>query len=269
MAETVLLTGASSGIGEAMANILAERGFNLVLVARRLDKLEAMAADLSTRHQVKAVAMAQDLSDPNAADDLLARCDEAGIAVDFLINNAGFAHLDGFMATPVEVLLDLVQVNIAAVVHLARLFGQRMAERGSGRIMNVASIAAFQPIPSLGAYAASKAFVLSLSEALAIELKDRGVTVTALCPGFTNTPLAERAADRDFESLPIPSFLLSDPQDVAREGIDGALAGKAIVVPGVAYQLAVGVSRFQPRFLVRTLGGLANKYLNRSLGRSA
>lgn len=269
MAETVLITGASSGIGEAMIHILAERGFDLVLVARSKDKLEALAAELGAKHKVTAIAMPQDLSDPNAADELLARCDAAGLQIDFLVNNAGFAHLDGFMNTPVEVLLDLVQVNIAAVVHLARLFGARMAERGRGRILNVASIAAFQPIPSLGAYAASKAFVLSLTEALAVELKDKGVTVTALCPGFTNTPLAERAADRGFDALPIPSFLLSDPADVAREGIDAALAGKVIVVPGLANQIAVGVTRYQPRFLVRTVGGIASRLLNRNLGRAS
>jgi len=269
MAETVLITGASSGIGEAMVRLLAERGFDLVLVARSKDKLEALAAELGAAHKINAVAMAQDLSDPNAADDLLARCDEADLTIDFLINNAGFAHLDSFMASPVDVLLDLVQVNIAAVVHLARLFGARMAERGRGRILNVASIAAFQPIPSLGAYAASKAFVLSLTEALAVELKDKGVTVTALCPGFTNTPLAQRATDRGFDALPIPGFLLSNPDDVAREGIDGALAGKVIVIPGVANQLAIGVTKFQPRFLVRTIGGMAVKLFNRSLERSA
>ncbi|HZC76160.1 MAG TPA: SDR family oxidoreductase, partial [Ktedonobacterales bacterium] len=195
--ETALVTGASSGIGEELARLFARDGYDLVLVARGKTQLEALAAELRQRHGVSLTVLATDLAQPAAAQAIYDELTRAGITVDVLVNNAGYATYGSFTEIPAETELAMLQVNMAALTHLCKLFLPPMVRRGSGRVLNVASTAAFQPGPLMAAYYASKAYVLSLSEALANELRGTGVTVTALCPGPTRSGFQSRAKMED------------------------------------------------------------------------
>jgi len=194
--DTVLITGASSGIGAAFARQLANRGKNLILVARREEALQALAAELSARHGAKIHVIAADLARPAAAAALFAETERRGLAVDLLINNAGFGKLGPFGELPFDVQADMVRVNVNSLLELSWLYLTGMRQRRRGGIINVASTAAFQPVPYLAVYAATKAFVLKLSEALAEEVAAEGITVLGLCPGDTATGFQAIAGTR-------------------------------------------------------------------------
>lgn len=256
-----LITGASAGIGEQFARVFAENGHDLILVARSEDKLKQLAAELSVKHRIEAHGLAADLLQPDAAFDLHARVADRGLAVDILVNNAGLLTSGAFRAQDTRRLLDIVELNVAALTALTSLFLPAMLERRSGRILNLASVASFQPVPMLAVYAATKAYVLSLTESLSEELRGTGVSVTALCPGMTDTSMVRGSEfGGRFE---IPPMMMSSPEAVARAGYRALMAGTAIEVPGFANQLAASWVQLQPRWLVRALGGIMGRAVER------
>jgi short-subunit dehydrogenase len=243
-----LVTGASSGIGDALARVFAEKGFDLVISARREDRLTALADELS----VDVMAVACDLSTPEGIEKLIAATAETKI--DVLVNNAGIAYSGDFSGQRIDDIQNMTNLNIIAPTALCHHFIGRMIKQGAGRILNVASVASFQPVPSMSAYAATKAYVLSLTESLSEECRGSGVYITALCPGLTKTDMVE-----DVQGSNVPEFLMSDPHDVAREGYDALMSGEVIRIPGVTNQAAIAWAKHQPRWLVRGLGGLLAK----------
>jgi hypothetical protein len=252
---TALITGASAGIGAELARCFAAAGYDLVLVARRAEALQALAAALHSAHGIQAQVQAADLARPGAAQKLHAALDTRSTTVDVLVNCAGVLHQGAFTAIAPAQHQGIIDLNISALTAMLGAFVPGMVARGSGRVLNVASVAAFQPIPSLASYAASKAYVLSLSESLAEELKGTGVTVTALCPGITATAMLQQAAGENDKLAKIPGFLVGDVAQVAQAAFDACLRGDAIVVPGAINQGAMIASRATPKWLVRMLGG--------------
>lgn len=241
--KTSLVTGASSGIGKAIAADLAKRQSNLVLVARSADRLEAIAADLRAAHRVTVDVVALDLAEEGAAERLFQEISRRGLAVDCLVNNAGFGKWGGFLDDSVATYAEMIALNTRAVVELCHVFLPSMAARGDCGILNIGSTGSFVPIPWSAVYGATKAFVLSFSEALSYEYKDRGVQVTVLCPGNTRSNFAKvanaRAVKGESES--------DSPEWVAKIGLDALLAGKATVIPGLANQQVAILPRFLSR----------------------
>ena len=257
--ETVLVTGASGGIGLGLAEIFAANGFDLVLVARREAELEALAERLRGEQGARATVIAMDLLAPDATAELQERLERSGLDVDVLVNNAGLMEVGRFAELDVDKHERLLQLNVTVLASLThRLLGP-MIERGRGRVMNVASTSSFQPVPALALYAASKAFVLSFSESLSEELKGTGVTVTALCPGFTRTDMLEKAHGSHGATQNIPDFMVSDVDSVAKEGFEACMAGEAVVVPGLPNRLGASLVGLYPRWLVRTVGGFIGR----------
>jgi uncharacterized protein len=248
-----VVTGASSGIGAEMARILAERGYALVLVARREERLQALAAEIRTGRPALGIEVVTlDLEDRDAPLDLVETLAERGITVHTLVNNAGFGLRGKFATLPFERQIGMIELNVTALTRLCRLVLPGLMERRWGGIINVASTAAFQAGPNMAVYYATKAYVLSLSEALHEEAKPRNVVVTALCPGPTPT---EFAALADMEMTRVFKFGSRPVGEVARAGIDGYEAGRAIVVPGAANRLGTIGSKLFPRALVRHIAG--------------
>lgn len=242
-----LVTGASSGIGYELARVLAREGHDLALVARSADQLERIAADLRDDFGVRVLVAAADLSDPGAPDRIVDRLSDEDFPVQVLVNNAGFGALGRFERSDTGSVLDMIAVNVSALTHLTRLYAEVMVERGEGRIMNVASTAAFQPGPYMAVYFATKAFVLSFSEALAEELRHTGVTVTALCPGPTVTGFQKRAG---MERAPIGGRIVTgDAAAVARLAYRAMVKGRRIVIPGLFNRIGAALPRFFPRVL--------------------
>jgi short-subunit dehydrogenase len=250
MAKTALITGASSGIGYELAKQFAADGTNLVLVARDQVKLQQVALELSG---VSTKIIRADLSHPSAPDEIFRETQAASIAVDYLVNNAGFGFSGPFLETDLETERAMIQVNVTAVVHLSKLYLREMHKRGSGGILNVASTAAFQPVPLMSIYYASKAFVLSFSEAIATELSGSGITVTALCPGPTATDFQRRAHIESTRLMKGKLLRTMTAADVARIGYRGFLQGKVIVIPGLMNKIGVQLVRISPRALVRQI----------------
>jgi short-subunit dehydrogenase len=244
---TVLITGASSGIGLELARRFAMNGFDLVLVARRKDKLDELAQNLTASHAIKVQVVEADLTRAQAPHDIYDKVKALGTAIDILVNNAGFGARGAFAEIPVERQLDMISVNITALTHLTRLFLPDMLARRSGRILNVASTAAFQPGPLLAVYYATKSFVLSLSEALHEETAGTGVTVTCLCPGPTITEFAQTA---DMENTKLFKLGAMTAADVAALGYKATLAGKRLVVAGLFNQVLAFSTRLAPRSLL-------------------
>jgi uncharacterized protein len=244
--KTALITGASGGIGLELAQLFARDGHDLFLVARNEERLRAVAGEIESAHHVKATVIAADLSRPDTPDAILAAT--RGVIVDALVNNAGFGLAGRFDKLDLRRQLEMVQVNVVALMHLTGLFLPAMVARGSGRILNVASTAGYLPGPFMSVYYATKAFALSFSEALANELAGTGITVTALCPGPTATGFAE-AADMTKSRL----FRLRKPMSsavVAQKGYDAMKSGKPVVITGVMNRLMIASSRVSPRALV-------------------
>ena len=251
MKPVALITGASAGLGAEFARQLSERGQRLVLAARRKDRLEELAEKLGN-----ARAVAIDLGEKGSAAKLLCDVEEAGEQVELLINNAGFGLIGRFAELDGERQREMIDLNVGALTDLCRLVAPTMIERGSGGIINVASTAAFQPGPKMAVYFATKAYVLSFTEALHEELKPHGVHVTALCPGPTRTEFGEVAGFRAnglFERVAMKS------PAVVRAGLDGLNKNHAVIVPGIVNKITAASSRFAPRPLVRKIAG-AIKY---------
>ena len=249
---TALITGASSGIGEAIARLLAERGFGVTLVARREGRLRALATELADEHGVRAEAIALDLGAPAGREELAARVSALHLDVEILVNNAGFGSSGSVHRSDPGRLVQMVQLNCEALVDLQSRYTPAMAERGRGNVINIASTAAFQPIPGTATYAATKAFVLALSEATHSELGGKGVTVTAVCPGPVKTEFAESAGLGDVNER-LPGFIWTDLASVAREALAGADRGNRVVVPGLMNRAGALLGQHTPRFAVLPL----------------
>ena len=244
-AGTALITGASSGIGRELAKLCAADGFDVILAARRTERLEDLAAELGTAHRVAARPLQVDLSDPEAPGRLFDQL--AGTPIDLLVNNAGFGLRGPFAETDWEAERRMIEVNMTAPAHLTKLFLPAMLQRGSGRILNVASIAGFVPGPFLAMYYASKAFLVSFSHAVANEVKGSGVTVTVLCPGPTRTEFEEAAG---VEGSKLFQGDVMSAEAVARVGYDAMMAGKAEVISGTRNRWMMLGARFAPRSML-------------------
>ena len=254
-----LITGASRGIGAELAKQFAQGGYDLVLVARNAGQLLDLAAGINEEHGRWATTVAADLGEPGAVPKLGRQLQEEGIEVDVLVNNAGLLDNGDFTAISLQDHLQLIELNIAALTGLTHQFLGPMRQRGKGRILNVASLASFQPVPQLAVYAASKAYVLSLTEALSEELKGTGVTITALCPGFVRTGMTTGGTDGG--DLQLPSALMLTPEFVAQEGYKACMKGETIHVPGLGGRLVAGITDLQPRAVRRVTSGLLGRML--------
>jgi len=249
---TVLITGASSGIGADLAQGLAERGYNVTLAARRRERLEELAGELREAHDVHVEVETCDLGDAAARRTLTAALLAGEREVVGVCNNAGFGNLGRFLEQALDKETAVVRLNVEAVHELTGAFLPRMVEQGSGAILNVASTAAFQPLPGFATYAASKAFVHSFSEAVHAELSGTGVSVTSLCPGFTRTEFDQAAGAEDAASR-LPGFTWMESEDVARQAIEGMLAGRRTVVPGMINKVVSTSGRYTPRTVLLPL----------------
>jgi short-subunit dehydrogenase len=255
--QTALVTGGSGGIGLELAKVLARHEFDLVLVARKRDTLEAAAGQLEGKFGVKAHVFAADLRRPEAPQGIFDFLSNENIPVEILVNNAGIGLGGEFADTAVQRELDMIQVNISALTHLTKLFLPPMIKRHSGKILNVASTAAFQPGPLMAVYYATKAYVLSFSEALSEELRNAGVTVTALCPGPTHTDFAEAAQMTN--SRLFQTFGVADPAEVAKYGFDAMMHGKRLAIPGFRNKIIAQANRIAPRSLSAKLARMAQE----------
>jgi hypothetical protein len=248
--KTALITGASFGIGQELAAIFAREGYSLVLVARSADKLRQLASELEKAHGTRSLILASDLSAPGSAAYVHDQTMRADITVDVLVNNAGFGQFGLFAENDLEECLQQIQLNITTLTHLTRLYLPEMVQRKSGRILNVASTAAFQPGPLMAVYYATKAYVLHFSKAIANELKGTGVTVTCLCPGATATEFHKRANMLGARML---QFGAMDARTVAEDGYRALMSGKPVVISGFKNWLLAQSVRFSPRRLVTAI----------------
>jgi uncharacterized protein len=253
--KTALVTGASTGIGATFATELAKRNHDLILVARSQDKLEQLAGELSSQYQVKTEVIVQDLTAISAGQQVFDAVQAKGMTVDLLINNAGFGDYGAFSDRPLAKQMEIVQLNIAALVELTGLFLPAMQQRKNGAIINVSSIAGFQPIPYMSVYAASKAFVLSFSEALWAENKDRGVNILVTCPGPTESEFYDRANFPDSANV-LNNMTMASSEKVVTKTLQ-ALERKhsTVVAGGFTNQIIVNLPRLIPRnLLVKIIG---------------
>ncbi len=246
--QTVLITGASGGIGYELAKLFARDHCNLVLVARSAEKLTQLATELQNQFGVTVKTIPLDLTAPPAPKFLFDQLQRENVPVDILINNAGFGAFGEFAVIPEEEILGQIQLNVTALTHLTRLFLAPMLKGRQSKIMNVASTAAFQPGPLMAVYYATKAYVLSFSEALANELRGSGVTMTCFCPGPTNTGFAKRAGTEGSRLL--KQIGAMDAETVARDGYRGLMKGKTVVISGTRNWLVAESVRFAPRKMV-------------------
>ena len=242
-----MITGASSGIGRELASVIAKDRLDLVLVARRVERLEELATELRQKYGVKVEVVAADLAQPGAAERVFEAARAGSGAVDVLVNSAGVGVHGLFAETSLSREIEMIHVNVVALTELTKLCVRGMIERRRGRILNLASTAAFQPGPLMAVYYATKAHVLSFTEALAEELTGTGVTATALCPGPTRTEFQQKAGFGDVPLLRGP--LVWDAASVARVGWEGAKRGKRVVVPGLVNRVLALGARLSPRRL--------------------
>ncbi|MBO9653550.1 SDR family oxidoreductase [Agrobacterium sp. SOY23] len=243
-----LITGASSGLGVEFAELLAAQKVNLVLAARRKEPMEKLADDLRRKHGVDILVEPIDLAAPGAAARLKDSLDEKAIQIDILVNNAGYGLQGEFLETPIERTTDMIQLNITALTELSYVFGRDMAARGSGKILLIASLLAFQPVPTYAAYAATKSYVLSFGEALHDELRAQGVVVTSLCPGHTETGFDAAAGA---QASPMLRLLTMKPRPVAEAGLQALSKGKASVIAGFMNNIVAFSNRLTPRSMQR------------------
>lgn len=251
-----LVTGASSGIGEELARCFARANHDVVLVARNADKLRSLACEIEDLYQIKALVLPADLSQPESARRLAATLKRRRRIPDVLVNCAGVLEHRQFAQMKPAQHQAIIDLNVSALTSMLSHFLPQMLKRGSGRVLNVASIAAFQPVPTLATYAASKAYVLSLTESLSQELQGSGVTMTALCPGITATNMLSAATQANQNLSKLPGFLIGNVDDVARQGFDACMRGDAICVPGLLNRAAMLASRSTPKWLLRRMSGM-------------
>lgn len=244
MRKTVLITGASGGIGKELADRFAKDGHNMVLVARSEAKLVEMAKGYRKNYGVHVTVFAKDVTLPNVAQDIATQLEKESITVDYLINNAGFGLYGSFLETDLEKEMNMIDVNIKALTIMTKLFLPDMVKRRQGGIMNVASVAAFYPGPLMAVYFATKAYVLSFTEALQNELTGTGVTATALCPGPTATDFVDRS---DVGASKLYQSGVMDVGVVADEAYRGFLRGKTLIIPGAIHRFITSLPRFLPR----------------------
>jgi short-subunit dehydrogenase len=256
--QTALVTGASSGLGSCFAKQLAARGVNLIITARRTERLDKLAADLIERHGVQVTGLPLDLSEPNSAKKLFEQTEAAGQPVDILINNAGLASFGPFADTPWETVDNLIRVDIRALTELTHRFVQAMHARNRGYILNVASTVAYVPVPSYAVYAAAKAYVRNFSEALAHELRKTKVRVCCLCPGATRTDFWDAAGHKNLS--PLIQAVMSSPERVVEVGLKALFGRRHNVIAGFSNKLIFWMTRFSPRgLIVRIAGALLGK----------
>jgi hypothetical protein len=248
--DRALITGGSVGIGAALADVFAEHGHDLILVSRKLDKLEARGRAIRDKFGVDVVCLPEDLSDPQGPRRLHQAVTARGLDVHYLVNNAGVGLYGKFAGTDLDAELKMIQLNLTSVVELTKRFLPAMIARRSGRVLNVASTAAFVPGPWMSIYYASKAFVLSFSEAIDYELKPHGITVTTLCPGPTESEFKVRAGSQ--RSRLFEAFVM-DAASVARVGYDGMMNGKLVAIPGLRNKMVPVAARLTPRSMVAKL----------------
>ncbi|MBV8051104.1 MAG: SDR family oxidoreductase [Acidobacteriaceae bacterium] len=249
--KTALITGASGGIGYELAKLFAADHHDLVLVARSANKLGQLKDELQRGYGISAKSIALDLTGAPAPQVLFDQLQREGIVVDVLVNNAGYGKFGEFDKIPCDESLGQIQLNISALTHLTKLFLDPMLQRHSGKILNVASTAGFQPGPLMAVYYATKAYVISFSEALANELSGSGVTVTCLCPGATDTGFQDRAGTEN--TLLFKKMRPMDAKTVARDGYRGLMAGKTLVISGFKNWLLAEATRFGPRKVVTAM----------------
>jgi uncharacterized protein len=245
--KAALITGASSGIGYELTRLFARDGYNLVLVARNQKQLMQMADELKEKYSVSVKVISKDLSAASAPEEIFTELQQESIEIDALVNNAGFAVYGLFSETDLDAELQMMQVNMVTLTHLTKLFLPGMLKNRTGKILNLASTAAFQPGPLMAVYYATKAYVLSFSEALANELHGTGVSVTALCPGPTASGFQKKA---NMEDSKLFSGKIMDAQTVARSGYRGLMTNKTVVIPGLRNKILVEGERFAPRKMV-------------------
>lgn len=260
-AGTALITGASSGIGLELAKLFARDGYGLALVARRWEKLETLGHELSKQHGIHVRTIAVDLADPGAPGEIARQLAAASVTVDVLVNNAGFGELGPFAQIDLKTARRMIEVNIAALTTLTRIFLPGMLQRRRGRILNVASTAGFAPGPLLAVYYATKAYVISLSEALTEETRGSGVTVTVLCPGPTTTEFQAVAHMESTRLVNMPGVM--NAESVAMAGYAGLMRGKRMVVPGLINRLLPLGIRLSPRGMVVRVARLFREKVHR------
>jgi short-subunit dehydrogenase len=253
--QTALITGASAGLGREYARLFAKDGHDLVLVARRRERLDELARELAAAHGTTCMVIAADLAAPSAGQQIADQVQAAGRTIDFLVNNAGLGKRGPFAQSDVRLQLEMIDVNMRALVDLTHRFLPGMLERKQGRILNIASIAGFVPGPFMATYYASKAFVVSFTEALAQELRGTGVTATASCPGPTATEFADVAGSSKSNLFRRP---VADAASVARHGYRAMLAGTVVAIPGLKNKLSVQSARIAPRAAVRAISAKLN-----------
>lgn len=254
--KVALVTGASAGLGERLAGLFAADHHDVILVARNRARLEELSGQLESAHGVTCHVLPADLADPDAPEALFEAVRERGLDVEYLVNNAGFGSHGDFVELPLEREVAMIEVNVTALVKLTHLFGRRMAERGHGHILNIASTAGFQAGPYMSTYYASKAFVLSFSEGVAHELRPRGVRVTCHCPGATATEFASRSGNdktRLFQRSGV-----ADAADVARDAYRAMMRGEVLRVHGFVNRLGAVLSQLAPRAVVTRGAGAMN-----------
>ena len=249
---TALVTGASVGIGEQFARQLSERGHDVVLVARDGARLEALAKEIEARAGAKAEVLVADLTDARQLETVEARAR----TVDLLVNNAGFGTFGAFQSLDLDTEVREINLNVIALVRLTHAAASAMAERGRGGILNVSSLASFQPGPFNATYAATKAFVTSFTEAVHEDMRGTGVSVTVLCPGFTRTEFQARA---NVPANQVPGFLWQDAPEVARAGLDGVAKNRAIVISGVTNKVMGNFSSLMPHAITRRISAMIVK----------
>lgn len=256
MGKTALITGASSGLGKDFAELFAADGHDVILVARRRERLEEVAAEIRGRHDVQCYVEPADLSRREAPQELFDRLQEQNIPVDFLVNNAGFGSNGTFWELPIDGELDQIRVNMEALVHLTHLFLPAMVERKFGRVLNIASTAGFQAGPYMSVYYATKAFVISFTEGIAHELRGTGVTATAHCPGATATEFS--AVSGNDKSALFQKGAIASSMEVATHAYHAMNAGKVVTVFGAMNSIGAFSVRFSPRGVLRSIAAKVN-----------
>jgi short-subunit dehydrogenase len=247
---TSIVTGASSGIGAELARELARRGLGVTLVARREDALRDLASELTAAHGVRAEVVTADLADPKSRETIVTEVGARGLEIDVLVNNAGLSTTGPVHEADVESELRMLHVDVEALVELCTRVLPGMVERGRGAVLNVASTAAFQPMPGQAGYGGAKAYVLAYTQALSAELKGTGVTATALCPGPVDTGFGEAAGFTTQETKALPAFMWETAEDVAKAAVDGMAKGRSVVIPGVANTIGAYTARITPKSLL-------------------
>lgn len=247
--KTALITGASGGIGYQLAKITAANNYNLVLVARNKEKLDELRKQLKEQCKVKVWIFAHDLSNPDTLPELIEEIDNLGLEINILINNAGVGEYGKYLETSAGKELQMINLNIFALTYLTKVFYRRMVHAGYGKIMNVASVAGFMPGPYMSVYYATKAYVVSLTEALSAEARKTGVTLTALCPGPTESNFFPNASVNEYSAIK-KLLTISKADKVAKYGFRAMMKGKTIAIPGIKNKAIIFLINFVPRKIV-------------------